>query len=103
MFSGLMSRWTTPWRWAWSSARAISRTICRASAGASERLGDAVAGQELHAQVGLAVVAADVVDADDVPVHQARGGARFAGEAFGSLRVFGQPRSEQLQGDFAPE
>ena len=71
--------------------------------GGERRLGDGAAGQEFHAQVGLSVVDADVVDADDVPVRQARGGASFAHETFGGHRVLGQARREQLQGDFAAE
>ena len=55
MFSGLMSRWTTPWSWAYCRASQICGTMARASSGESlagvQQAAEVHAVDELHEEV----------------------------------------------------
>ena len=62
-----------------------------------------LAAQELHGEVGLPLVLAEVVDGDDVPVRQLTGGARLAEEALAQLGVGLDGGRDDLQRDFALE
>ena len=62
-----------------------------------------LAGQELHREVRLSLVLAEVVDGDDVPVRELAGRARFAEEALAQLGVVLDGGADDLQGDLALE
>ena len=85
----------------------LSREARRGACAVATWLGalrrQAVAGQVFHRQVRTPVVAADVVDADDVPVHQPRGGSGLAHEARGGLGVLRVAVGQQLERDLAAQ
>src|SRR5215217_6519763 len=58
---------------------------------------------ELHDDEGRAVVLADVVDVDDVPVGEGGGRARLALEADAEARIGGELRSRRLDRHVAAE
>ena len=84
-FAGLMSRCTTPWRCAWSSAAATSRAM-RSVCGTGmrpvvvEERAQRGPVDELHDDVGDVAVLAGVVGRDDVGVAELGRGDRFAAE-----------------------
>ena len=59
--------------------------------------------EQLRDDVRRPVVAADVVDGEDVGVVERRGGARFQLEAAQAIGVIGEGRGEDLDGHRAPE
>ena len=97
--AGLTSRCTTPWRWAWWSARATcatSRSTVRQSRGPAPRqVGEGLAPQQLERDEERAGgrVAAHVVDDDDARVLQ---GGRDAG--LGQEALLEDPRRLPLAG-----
>ena len=64
---------------------------------------EAPAEDELHRDVGEALVLADLVNGDDVRMVQGRGGARLLSEAQIVLRTLVEALGEQLDRDDAPE
>ena len=104
MFAGLTSRWTIPASCAASSAEpdsasqrsAVSSSISRPDL---SRSADAAAGQQLHHDVGLALVLPDVVDRGHVGVGgEAGGGPRLALEALARAVVLAEVRGQHLDG-----
>ena len=82
----------------------ISRVTRRAKA---HRARPGVAGQDraaaevFHRHVVVVADAADIVDADDVTMVQARGDARLAQEALAEIRIGQQRRRHDLERNFA--
>ena len=102
-FSGLMSRWITPWSWAYWRAWAASRVIRSASSTEScrsrrSRSRSDLALDEGHGEPELPGGLAGVVDREDVRVLQAGGGLDLALEAVGAERL-GQLGMEHLERD----
>ena len=89
--AGLMSRCTTPWACAASSASAIcAPSSSTSSSGSGPRampILQRLALEQLHHHELLAVVLADVVERADVRMVQDRDDARFALEALDRLGV----------------
>ncbi len=91
-FSGLMSRWITPCRWAYSRAWAASVAIRRASSTGSwrsrrEPVAETLALDVRHGEPELARGLARVVDRQDVRVLQPGGELDLALEALGAQRA----------------
>ena len=102
-----MSRWTTSILWAEaapahssSSHRNFSRE--RHGRAATDDLGDRLALDVLHDDVGLGRDLAEVVDRDDVGVVQGGGGPRLTAEALGGVGDL-QVADEHLDGHHPPE
>src|SRR5829696_4210921 len=98
---GLTSRWTTPARWAASRASATAATTRAASAGsigtgAGDPLGQALALQQLHDQVGTAPVLAEVEHPGDGRVLQPAGRPRLPAQPLGRPAVDGERAAEHL-------
>ncbi len=94
MFDGLMSRWTTPRRDAWTSALAIWSATSTASAGRQrpgglDPLADGHALDVFEGDVMERPVLADAEDAGDVLVVELGGGAAFLVESLDDFGVDG--------------
>ena len=89
--AGFRSRWTIPWRCAWSSALAISiahvkRLVERQSPGRESR-GQRVAFEVLHDEKVDLVMTSDVIERADVRVRERGNRPRFAGEPGAHLLI----------------
>ena len=104
---GLTSRWTTPAAWAVPSALAIMAPTPAARPGrqrtVAEHVSEAGALDQLHDEVVVGVVAAEVVDQHRVRVGQLGGGGGLGPEPRFRGRVVGQLGVQQLDGDGAVE
>ena len=91
MFSGLMSRWTMPWSWAYWSASQICGTMASASRGetrpACEQLPQVHAVHEFHEEVKQPVRSPELIDGDDAGMVQPGQRLGLAGEPLGKCRV----------------
>ena len=108
MFAGLMSRCVIPKRCARSrpSATCATRSAMRGDRQPrrlAQDLLQRLALEQLHRDVGDAVLLADVVDGDDVGMVEAAGRARLAQEALAHLAhdLRGQVRQQRLDRDVA--
>ena len=106
--AGLMSRWTSPARWAASRASATwaaSPAACHGSigAGSSRRSRRVRPGHQLHHDRLGAVLGAGVVDRDDARVGEPGGGDRLLPEPGDEAAVGGQVRVEQLHRHLAAQ
>ena len=107
MFAGLMSRWTSPDRWAAASPEATSRPIRRIRSIEASGPGRASAGARCPGGIpspgtrrpGLA----DLVDRDDMVMLDRGGGPGLAHEAGGGLGRGGELGSDHLEGHGAEE
>ena len=107
-FSGLMSRWIRPARWALASADRTGSISARARAGGiglSLRITSRSVwpGDELHREEDGAVVLALVVDGDDVGVREPGGGPGLADEPGRELLVVAEAGVHHLDRDGAVE
>ena len=104
---GFRSRWTMPCLCAASRASAICAAMSSACASGtgprSQALGERLAGEMFHDEVGRAVVAADVVERADVRVRERGDGAGLPLEARAAVRIGAQFGGEDLDGDRAVE
>ena len=86
MFSGLMSRWTIPWSWAYCSASQICGTMASASRGDNppgfEQMPQVHPVHELHEEEEQPVGLAELVERDDAGMIELGQRLGFAGEAF---------------------
>ena len=102
-FCGLMSRWTTPREWAWSSAsqRSAPTSATSRSESSPSRLSapQGLALDQLGDQVGAAVLLAELVEGDDAGVVEAGGGLRLAHDPLPGLLA----RLDHLDRDVALE
>jgi hypothetical protein len=75
-FPGLMSRWTIPAEWMWSSAPSSSRASrlrSRSRGPSGNPARESLALDVLHDQIGTLALAAEVVDTDQVGVRESGG------------------------------
>ena len=108
MFDGLMSRWTTPRRDAWTRALAICSATSTASpdrqrAGRLHPLADRHALDVFEGDVMEHAVLADAEDPGDVLVVELGGRSALLVESLDDLGVDGLVGGEQLEGDLAVE
>ena len=108
MLAGFTSRWTMPAAWASASASATSAPDAAASSGVigpsrREAIGQRLAVDQLHHDVGPRVLLAVVEDAGDVRVGEPRGGPGLAPEPLDEPVVVGEALVEHLHGDRPPE
>ena len=96
-----------PRSWAAASAvgdlRADLDRLAHRDRAAVEPLAQGLAFQQLHDEVGGAVLRADVVDGDDVGMIESGDGARFLLEAAQAVAVGGDGLWQDLDGDLAIE
>ncbi len=107
-FAGLMSRCTIPLRWAWSSAAVTPARDAQALVDGQrtalvEEVPEVRALDELHDQVGDAVVLAGVVGGDDVGVGEAGDGHCLVAEPRPGVVVVREIGVERLHRDPAGE
>ena len=108
MFDGLMSRWTTPRRDAWTRAWAICERDVDGLAGLEragrlDPLAEGHALDVLEGDVMERAVLADAEDAGDVLVVELGGRSAFLVESLDDLGVDGLVGREQLEGDLPVE
>ena len=106
MFWGLMSRWTMPFLWAWSTAARMRMTMRTAVSGAmrpclADELLERLAGDVLHDDIAHVVVLAHIQKVDDVFVRHLGRGLGFAAEAAHKFLVLLVFRAQDLDGDGA--
>ena len=106
-FSGLRSRWTMPLSCAAARPPAISSAISTALRGGRapvlQALAERLALEQLHRGVDGALLAAEVVDGEDVRVGEGGDRLRLALEAGERVRVLGEVPRQDLHRDVALE
>ena len=108
MFSGLMSRWTSPEPWAWASAERASRSsrrilVERQRSLALDQLRQAGPVDQLHRVPQEPRPPGDVEDVDDVRVAELGGELRLTPKALDYLRVLGERGVQHLERHLALE